>query len=266
MNSFMQVFLLFIATALFGSGINLGYRDLLGPQTACFSAGAIVLIFVFLSQFKRFKGPFGIEGEMWEKEMEEAHEIAEKFKALATVVARPLLTNSVRLGRWDSALTRRELHNVARDTENLLRNAGTDPIEIEATLRDYRRFTMFDMVQSIRGILQSAVDDKIKPKQEAVSVFGSRIAQDQHEAHAEASRALRETKDAANRLLDALKIENSDSYVENITASVNECDLFTDGEKQALLAKIKNDLDDLSHFRATGQIRRPDVWFSEPTD
>jgi hypothetical protein len=64
-------------------------------------------------------------------------------------------------------------------------------------------------------------------------------------------------------LLRVPSIGNADSYLEIISARVNECDLLNEEEKLNLLASIQDTFDDLTFFGATGTIRRPDVWFNE---
>lgn len=263
MDRLIRVILLAIAAILFGAGINLGYRDLVGAQAGCFAAGVAILIFVFLSQFKRFKGPFGIEGEMWEQEMEEAQEITQTYRNLATVVAKPLITNSMRMGRWSSGLTRREVDEMVRDVRSILKNAGTPPEQIEEALSDYRKYTAFDLVRPARKVVKYALDAKVSETRKALEAFGGRVEPDQNEAHNAAAAKYRAASESAKRAMEAFDISKADKYPELIRSSIRECELLDEKERTALLDSVQDILDDLAYFRANGKIRRPDVWFNE---
>ncbi|WP_422369079.1 hypothetical protein [Pelagibius sp.] len=263
MEVLIRIALLIIATSLFGAGVNLGYRDLVGAQLACFSAGALVLLFTFLSQFKRFKGPFKIEGEMWEREMEEAQEIAEKFRNLAIVVAKPLIASGVRMGRMSSHLSRREVDEMVTEVRTILEKSGSPPEDIEAALRDYRRFTAFDMVRTARVEVKKVLDAKVQEKRAVVDAFRGVIPADQNEAYNAAANEVRVAQQSASQVLDAFSIDHADSYLETIRVRVNACDLLEEEEKQSLLASFQDTLDDLVYFQETGKIRRPEVWFAE---
>lgn len=262
-GTFFRLVLLLIAACLFGAGISLGYRDFVGAETACFMAGVSVLLFVFLSQFKRFKGPFGIEGEMWEREMEEAHEITERYRNLATVIAKPLIANSVRMGRWSSGLSRREVDKMVSEVKTILENSGSRPEEIEAVLEDYRHYTAFDLSRSAYTAVKSVLDAKVKEKREAVEAFKGRIKADEHEAYNTAAERLRAAEESAKGVMKGFDISNADSFPETIKSRVNECSLLDETEKSDLLSSVQDTFDDLTHFGATGKIRRPDVWFVE---
>jgi len=266
MNKFIRLVLLIIAALLFVAGVGLGYRNFVGAEIACFTAGGLVLVFVFLSQFKRFKGPFGIEGEMWEQEMEEAHEITVRFRNLATAIAKPLIANSVRLGRWDSYLTRREIDNLIREVRTVLENSGSPPEEIEAALSDYRCYTAFDMVAPARKAVKEALDAKVREKHAEMQAFVNPIKAEDRQAHFAAVERWRAAGESTEAVMKAFEISNADSYLEIIRARVNECDLIDESERTDLLSSIQDTFDDLAHFRATGQIRRPDVWFIEPKE
>ena len=266
MNTFIRGTLLFVAACLFGAGISLGYRNLVGAETACFAAGGLVLVFVFLSQFKRFKGPFGIEGEMWEREMEEAQEITERYRNLAIVVAKPLIANSVRMGRWNSGLTRREVDEMVSDVKTILGNSGSSPEDIEAVLSDYRRYTAFDMSRQAYTTVKDVLDAKVKEKRDVLDAFGGVIGADENQAYNTAAEQLGMATQSANRVLESFEISNTDSYPIIISVRVNECELLDEAEKSDLLLSIQETFDDLTYFGATGNIRRPDVWFHEPQE
>lgn len=265
MNNLIRTVLVLIAVALFGAGIGLGYRDLVAAEMATFTAGAVVLIFVFLSQFKRFKG-LGIEAEMWEREMEEAQEIAEKFRNLATVVAKPLITNSMRLGRWSTGISRREMDNMVSEVKSILEKSGSRPEEIEAALEDYRRYTAFDMTRPAYSEVKKVLDEKVKEKQDVIDAYRGRVPADQNQVYNAAAGALSAARQSAKHVLEGFKITYADAYPETVRARVNECDLLTAQEKQNLLASLKDTIDDLVYFRETGKIRRPAVWFAEQDD
>jgi hypothetical protein len=95
-----------VAIMLLCGGFVLALRENVTGAGATYVAAVFCLVFAFLSQFKKFSG-LGFAGETWERKMQEADELIARLKSLAVVVTEPLLMLIPRLGRWDSALTRR---------------------------------------------------------------------------------------------------------------------------------------------------------------
>jgi sugar-specific transcriptional regulator TrmB len=70
----MRITILLAALLLFAAGVALAYLGETGGASATYAAAVVCLIFVFLPQFKKFKG-FGVEAELKEYRAEFDREI-----------------------------------------------------------------------------------------------------------------------------------------------------------------------------------------------
>ena len=122
---------------------------------------------------------------------------------------------------------------------------------------------MFDMAQPAMITVRTAADPKVAEFRSVVSNFPSTVPADQLEEHREAVEAWRGAEDASIRVMDAFDFKNADQQPEAIESGIRECILLNEAEKTGLLAAIRNTIDDLKHFKLTGKIRRPEIWFAE---
>lgn len=258
-----RICLLAFTLGLFGAGAILAHRGNNTGASLCLGTGIAVLFFVFLARFKRFKGPFGIEGEMWEQQMEHAKELSDRLSELARVLVQPMVRTSMRTGRWDSSLSRQEAHEMAKSLASALRSAGASDEEINEALADYIHYTMFDMAQAAVINVRSVLDPKVSEYRAVIDSFLSPIPADQNADHNEAVQAWRRAEDESIKVMDAFDFKNKDKVPELIEERISQCPLLSARETVALLFSIDETLQDLRYFKATGKIRRPEVWFGE---
>ncbi len=115
------------------------------------------------SQMKRITeiSAGGASAKLQEK-IKEADEAVEHVRALAAMLVRPTMKMAVRLGRWNSGLSRQETHEFKVKVENTLRALGTADEDIAEAVHDYYVYTLFDMSREFMGVVKVALDEKVK--------------------------------------------------------------------------------------------------------
>ena len=161
----VQKVILFAAMLLLICGVGLSYLDKTGGATVTYTAAVFCLIFAFLPKFKRFKG-LGVEAELLEKKIEEADVILGHLRSLSVPLAELLFTMVARLGRWNSAVPRRDRYRILGRFEDALRGLGVPDAELSKAKSEWHRYNLIDqarpIVQSIHKRLNEKVDDQRK--------------------------------------------------------------------------------------------------------
>lgn len=253
---FIALFLFYLAIRIIVSG-NEGSAALAGVAIA---GGGFCLIFFFLSQFKRFKG-FGVEAESWEREMEDAERIAENFRNLARIVAQPSITALMRMGRWDSGISRREAHDLVQQFESILRAADATDDEIKQAKRDYVKYTLVDMIMPIHNDLKTILNKKLIPYEHAVNTFPQPIAD--HGAHKKVLSERTKARQAVEEALDIIRFSEHANVSEKIQSNILNCQLLSEEEAKSFIVDHIDAFNDIIYFEQNQAPRRPDVWFSQ---
>ena len=261
-HGFVRLIMGFIALILFYLGIKIiltGDNNNAALAAVAIAGGGFCLVFFFLSQFKRFKG-FGIEAESWEREMEDAARITKNFQNLAKIVAQPSITALMRMGRWDSGISRREAYDLVKRFEEILRAAEASDEEIDIAKRDYLKYTIFDMIRPIHSSLKKKLDEKVNEYEKTIGNIPQPITD--IETY---NRFVQEKRDAAkarDEALDIFSFEYFSHTAKIIKEKINGCSLLSTQEARELISSNKEILEDLIYFESNQEIRRPDVWFS----
>ncbi len=211
------------------------YLGKLAEAGTAIGGGAVMLIFAFLSQFKRFKG-FGVEAETWEETMEEARDLVAELRGLSILTSEYLLSVAVRLGRWDSHLSRRERFELRQKIEKMLTEAGVSTDEIERVTYESKKYELIDMASDIcslvRGYLEEAYPNQKK----------------------ESSSEVRE--------IEAFVREHINTLPEDFAKKLEASEAFSAEDKAALMARVKTELQRIKLFRSSGKILDQEVWLS----
>jgi hypothetical protein len=77
-----RVAVIIVAVSLFVSGVALSFCDKVEATVATYAAGILCLIFVFLPEFKKFKG-LGIEAELLNRKIAEADLLLAQLREMA---------------------------------------------------------------------------------------------------------------------------------------------------------------------------------------
>ena len=222
-----------LGCAGFSLGIYEVYMGKLAEAGTAFGGGALIMIFAFLSQFKRFKG-FGIEAETWEQTMEEAKDIIQQLKKLSIVISEPLLSIAGRMGRLDTAFTRQERYDVRRKVEALLAGIDFSEEEIERVTAEIKKFDYYDMGHDICTKVREYFKgiDPNKQKYQANDIQG----------------------------LNDYVMGNVRSLPEDFPNQLSSSKFLSAQDTSAILARVDAELKRISCFRKTGEIMNKDEW------
>jgi hypothetical protein len=249
-------------------GTILAFRGLEAGATATYAAAILMLIFVFLSRFKKFKG-FGIEAELWEEKQEEAAMLIDRLKRLSAATAEPVIAMTARMGRLDSHFSRREHSDVLSRLEGALREAGVDAEDIEHMKSDWYNYNTFDLTLPISKTLIAAMDERKKElHQESTKPTepgGGAKKMGQREAH-ELTTALESAKTELRAMFAGIVRGEKAEVPRKLTDWFERLPAFSDAERQELRDRLKEQMDDLAFYIQHRTFRRPEIWFAEDED
>lgn len=144
----VRIAIFVLAMTLAVNGIYLSNTGQHASATLNFVTTVLVLIFVFLSRFKKFKG-LGIEAELWEDTQKEAEKLVETLTDISVVQARYMTRFGTYLGRWDSALSVEELYDLERAVQEMLTATKAPPEEIKQQLETIKYFIVSDILRAL---------------------------------------------------------------------------------------------------------------------
>jgi hypothetical protein len=152
--------LFLLAAATIACTVWLGFLD--KPKASLITAGLtfVLLIFAFLARFKRFKG-FGIEGELWEQEMEQAAELRRGLTDLAEQVGASVSWQMGISNRWDAGTFNEKLAAIER-TSSILERIGVTPVRIEQLKRPWHKCVMVDLARPIAERLRAKINENME--------------------------------------------------------------------------------------------------------
>lgn len=199
-----------------------------------------------------------LRAKMTEKVKEVDRAIVE-VKSLAQTLITPVVTMGMRIGRWDSALSRKEAHDLAKSTETILRRLAVPEDEISKSLEDFYKYTLFDMCRPIGEIIRRHLEPKIKQYEEETKKFGSPIVD--IEGHRKAIELWRSAIARQNMVLSLTKIENIPFLITNIEKHLQTAGLLNEAEQAAVMADLKPILEEADYFVKNRTFKNPEEWF-----
>ena len=137
----MKKIIFVVAMILLIFGVCLSFQDKTGGAFVTYGAAIFCLIFAFLQEFKRFKG-LGIEAEVLEKKIEEADVILGHLRSLSVPLAELLFTMVARLGRWDSAVPRKDTYRIMKGFEEALRGLKVPEDKLSRAKAESHRYKL----------------------------------------------------------------------------------------------------------------------------
>ncbi len=256
----MRITILIASLALMASGIVLSYLDKVGGATVTYAASIFCLIFVYLSQFKRFKG-FGVEAELLEKKIEEADETLKRLREITVPIAHMLFSMVARMGLWDSMIPRQQRFEIMEKIENELRSNGVDPAQLEDAKADWHHFNIIDLARPVINGTLKHIDEIVKIKREKVNSFRGPITTEMKPEHDIAIGELRKAHSKKQELIDLYKLKNKDKLATEIENFIVSNDILEEAVKDELLAKYNEEFADLKHYISHREFRRLEHWF-----
>ena len=257
----IQIFLsIFFAALLFCAGVVLGFESKTAAAGITFTAAICCLIFSYLSRFKRFKG-LGVEAELWDQTKDEAALLVKTLRSLATVVSEQLVVLSARTGRWDAAMSAREMFELTEKLNGILANIDVPYSERESTKAEYYRYAAIDMARPIIDMINRAIHNKEIGQVKVVNSFGSPV-HDQ-KGHAEATRRLQQIRGQKIDLECVVATAPNAELISELERKIDSADCLRPDERSALRDSIAEDLEDLRELVFERRLRRPERWFAK---
>lgn len=248
-----------LAVVSLGGAISLAFQDRTASGGLLAGLGLLLLAFVQLSRFKRFKG-MGFEAELWEAKQEEAEDLINRTRSLLAILSAATLRSAPRMGRWMVGFERRELLDLVTNVETALERAGVPPAEIKPMRSEVDRLIAFDLAMKVTKAISVAARKRGEElTKEMTAKHGPLIhdsvafGEDVKRRNAVQSQAL-----DANDLADTPRTEWPAALRRRIAALPD----FPESQRTALEAATEEALLDLEAWVARGDIRRPDVFFN----
>ncbi len=247
---------------LLGMGVVLSYQDKLGGATATYGTAIVCLIFVFLSDFKRFKG-LGIEAELLDQKIEEADELLARLRGITAPLAEMLFSLAARMGRWGTAIPRTQRHDFMTRIQRALAEAGVSPEELEQAKGDWHYFNAFDLCSPALQKISDAFHTKLKLRDREVSAVPQPIGGDMMTEFNRRVARRQIVHVEIEKLSEIRKQSGSLDLAARVRAIVSESPILDQKEKFELLNSIDEELRDIEHYVKHREFRRPAVWFSQ---
>jgi hypothetical protein len=262
----MGIMLSITALVLFAFGLYFCCRG--KPEIkAIFAAGACCLVFAFLPQFKYFEG-YGVKAERLDQKIRDANETITRLTSLSKPLAELLFTITARAGRGYSGIPRRDRYRMMQELESELRKTGLGDKDIEEAKRDWHRFNLYDLSEPVFDDIIARIEEKKKQQQERINALSyPSVSAANHAAHEKEVKQSWHISAEERRLETTRSLENIFSVYDGIMQFLDSTDIFSGQEKQDVLAKNKEELDDLKYYLEHKEFRRLEHWFElEKTD
>jgi len=258
----VRVTILITALALFASGIGLGFLDKVSASVAAYAAAVLGLVFVFLPEFKKFKG-LGIEAELLDRKIQEADRLMAQLRDISVPIAEMLLSSTARMGRWGSSMPRYQKHELLQRIERELRKCGVTDAQLEQAKTDWHRYNIFDLSSPVLKSIIDALQPHLKERESALNRFPHPISPDRKNEYdrviEERNIVLRERQ----ALLDLQQLKDQSKTAASILSAIRESQVLSDDEKKNLLESLDEQIKDIEHYVKHKDFRRLSVWLAE---
>ena len=257
----MQITIFVAALILLACGIGLSYLDKTDGAIVTYIAGIFCLIFAFLPNFKWFKG-LGVEAELLESKIEEADVILGHLRSLSVPLAELLFTMVARLGRWGSAVPRKDSYRIMKGFEEALRGLEVPKDELFRAKAEWHRYNLLDQARPVVRVIQQLLQKKTKELEKAIAAIPSPISEEDQSRRASEMEKMNAINESADATLKLLQFSDMTSVADEIRQFICDCPHLSDDERSKLLTEQAELLADLEHYGRTFEFRRLDTWFA----
>jgi len=246
----LRITLLIASLILFSSGIALSYLDKIGGATATYSAAVFCLIFVFLTEFRKFKG-FGVEAELLERKIDEADKILKQLRDITSPIAEMLFSTVARSGRIGAMMPRKKRHELMERIELELISSGVSKEQIDKSKTDWHYFNTIDLAQPAFTLISGRVEIFMSAELDKLSGC-------EHDSPGV------QLADSYRDKLSKLKNDIGNPRLpENILSFINDAKIFDDSTKRLLLEDISKSLSELKYYINNREFNDIGKWFSD---
>jgi len=258
----MRIVVFLAALGLFGAGVALGFQDKAGAATATYGAAVLCLIFVFLPEFKRFKG-LGIEAELLDRKLEEADKLLSQLRDLATPIAEMLLSSVARSGRWDSAMPRAQKRELLQRIEGELRRCGVTEEQLEQAKVDWHYYNLHDLSSPIIKDVIDKLQEHFRERDNAINTVPTPITPDKRGEYDRLVAHRNEVSQERERLRALYALKDKTGIADVIRSAIKNSTVLTPSEKTELFDRHREALLDVEYYAMHKEFRRLTVWLTE---
>lgn len=257
----MRLAVLVAALGLFSSGVALGFAERAGAATATFATGVLCLIFVFLPEFKKFKG-LGIEAELLDRKLEEADRLLSQLRDLATPLAEMLFSNVARTGRWGSGMPRSQKYELIRRIENELRRCGVSDSQIDQAKQDWHFYNLHDLSSPVIAGIVKKLKEHVSVRDEKLGAIKQPITPERRTEFDGALEFRNQAISERERASALYSLKEKAVVGDKIRQFINDSEVLEPAEKQELFETHKEELKDIDYYAKHKEFRRLEEWLS----
>ena len=249
-----------LAVLLFVSGAILSLFGKVGSAGSNYGAGFLCLVFVYISQFKSFKG-FGIEAELQEK-IDEAEEIIKRLREVTLPITNMLFILLSKQGRWSGPMSRRKQIEIISKIEGELSAIGAGQSRLEEAKKEWHSVNIRDLYEVVLQGVRPVFSEELKESEQKLKSMRGVITPDIHDAYSNAIRHKREVDCELTKFNKLLESDGEDGVYDSFLSMV-ESSRFLQKNRPDILDDIKDSLSDLDYYIKHKKFRRLDVWLAE---
>jgi hypothetical protein len=197
-----------------------------------------------------------------ERKVEETEATLRELRSLALVLADPVMSSAVRLGRWNTALSREERLRLYERTKAALRRLRASDLEIADASREHHRFVLFDLSQPIASAIDAVLEKKSKERSAVTAAMSKQGPISDLPAWNAAVERVRKVESARAHFKELARVSNLESYAEAVVRALKVTHLFVDKEREALLENIKEDLEEMRYYVRNREFRSVERWLA----
>ena len=232
-----------------------------GVIASTYAAAVLCLIFVFLNEFKKFKG-FGVEAELLENKVKEADHVLTQLRSLLTPISEMLFSVIARQGLWDSRLPKADSFRLINELSDQLRKLGQEESSIDSALREWHEYNKLELTRVVTEKIRVKIHEKFVESKKKIDSFREPIDESdkpQFDLAVERSKYL---ESEINRINSIANIENKNNCGNEIEGFLSTTRSLDTQEIGKLNYSIAEDLKDLRYYISNHNFRRLSVWVS----
>lgn len=248
----MSIFLFLVGTVL-------AAIERVGSATAVYTAAILLLVFAFLNEFKRFKG-FGVEAELLDRKIKEADFILERLRNVIVPIAEMLVMSSVRMGRWDTALTMRERYDLVSRIEAELRLCDISGDLINKIKAEYNRINIRDIKGCVDHVVVAVIDSQRADLDRQKVIINNEKNKDVQSKMKDELKARRDALDSeVKRYRESARDVNDENYSAFVRDFIRSSKIITQELSKDIETKVSEVLNAFEYYILHRDIRNVDV-------
>lgn len=249
-----RLLLLGAALGLLVSGTVLAFMDQIAAASTVYAVTCMVLIFFFLSRFKRFKG-FGIEAELWEQQMEQAEKLRHTLRFLSETFGEMMYMQFGPGSRWAGIPDKVKIDFIEK-MDRHLQDTGLTQDEIDQKKNPWHKCVMRDLVEPIAERFKDSLQEKLNERIQALNALGTITS----ENRGEQTRLLEERNSISkpiSEMNDLIWRDDWPSVPSLLRKAIDSSSWLTTGERETLYEDYREQFIDIDHYVNHRALRRP---------